>query len=118
MPKRAKTARACVIVVAVVFGYLALPGLAQSSRPRTLYGPGTRSCGAWTADRKTESAWLGQANWLTGVVSAANMFAEQPPRETDSQAIAAWIDNYCSANPLSGLSDAVGGLLTALDTRW
>ena len=81
------------------------------------YGHGTASCGSWTADRKA-NRWLPVAEWVLGWVSAVNSYVRVPARETDFQAISAWVDDYCAAHPLAQLADAVDALVVELGTKW
>jgi hypothetical protein len=74
-------------------------------------GTGHSSCGSWTASRRTGQASLPEQwilGFLSGVgdVSASNANAvggvteRDPLNGVDAQAVWAWVDNYCRANPL------------------
>ena len=52
--------------------------------------------------------------WVLGWVSAAGYYSGQPLRDTDSQAIAAWVDKYCHEHPLSKIADAAKSLVETL----
>lgn len=79
-----------------------------------VYGAGTVSCGKWLADR-TNGTWYDEADWVLGWLSAAGYYEVHGDlRQTDSDAVAAWLDNYCRDNPLKSLSDAAGHLVRAL----
>lgn len=90
------------------------PTLTQ--RPRIVYGAGTKSCVSWTASRKTPN-WYVDGSWVLGFVSAASLYFTVPLRDTSSQDIAAWIDDYCLSHPDDDISDAAGLLLQALGAR-
>jgi hypothetical protein len=58
--------------------------------------------------------------WVLGFVSGANVYQSLGAdflRNTDSDAIAAWIDNYCRQNPLHGITQAVNELIDVLQRR-
>jgi hypothetical protein len=76
-----------------------------------------RSCGAWTTARKG-SPWYYDGQWILGYVSAVNVYAPKPARQTNSDAILGWIDNYCQVNPLKQISDAAAGVAFELEARW
>jgi hypothetical protein len=67
------------------------------------------------------NGWLLQLRaWLFGYVSGANS-AMQPEGELfdegDSDGLAAWIDKYCSEEPLSRIGDGANLLVRDLLTR-
>lgn len=105
---------AFVIMVAVL---LPSVGSLQAQSGRTIYGVGTDSCGAWTAARKTAN-WFDRGQWLLGYVSAVNTWATTPPRKTDAQAMLAWVDNFCQANPLKDTDDAAAALIFELGANF
>jgi hypothetical protein len=69
---------------------------------------GVPSCGAWVEGRQNHGQlkevavriWL--AGYLTGVADSREV---DILRDTDSDSIAAWMDNYCRASPLDDLID-------------
>jgi hypothetical protein len=80
-----------------------------------VYGPGTLSCGTWLANRGIVNAHLGQLDWVLGFVSAAGGYNVLGAlRKTDSDAVSAWVDNYCREHPLNDLADAAGHLVVEL----
>ena len=107
------------IAFAAIVALLVFSSEGRSQQPgqRTIYGAGADSCGTWLAERKT-SAWFQDGEWILGFLTAANRFANVPPRHTDSAAITVWVDNYCQANPLEDLVEAATALLTTLGTKW
>ena len=76
------------------------------------------SCGSWTEARRSDNSLAYQA-WIAGFVSGANLIATidfptidilaqlQPQ---NPQPIYAWVDNYCSENPLNTIGDAADWL--------
>lgn len=90
-----------------------------------VYGVGLRSCGEWTSDRRANGAdaiikltWLG--GYLSGqnaVLSAALNRTVDILEGTDLNGAAAWIDNYCAAEPLASLSTAAQALSAELMGR-
>jgi hypothetical protein len=53
---------------------------------------------------------------VLGFTSAASFYdvSANGLRETDSAAIAAWVDNYCRQNPLKDIQDAAASLVSEL----
>ena len=93
-------------------GLLAAGSVAVSTQgTRRIYGAGTNSCAHWTESRQKGEGWIMSGQWLLGFVSAANVYASSPPSDTDSRAIASWMDTYCSTHPDVDLSDAVQELV-------
>jgi hypothetical protein len=80
-----------------------------------IYGVGNHSCGKWLAASHTSDAWFEQMNWVLGWVSAAGHYdVHGELRETDSDAIGAWVDNYCHKYPLRTIDDASAALVHEL----
>jgi hypothetical protein len=94
---------------------------AQGARQRPVFGSGRDLCGTWGAARATANATrdsrITQAalfeEWLRGFVSA---FAAANPtlKQTDSKAIAAFVDTYCRQHPRVQLYDAAVALTREL----
>ena len=72
-------------------------------------GVGLKSCGAWTADRRTPD-WGSEAQWVVGFLSGVGYEGMKdgvdPLRGVDGAAVMAWLDNYCQTHPLQKLVDA------------
>jgi hypothetical protein len=51
-------------------------------------------------------------SWVLGYVTALG--AVTSARTTDSQGIIAWVENFCRANPLTGVHEAAGALVLEL----
>ncbi|KAB7678716.1 hypothetical protein [Plesiomonas shigelloides] len=79
----------------------------------TIYGEGNRSCGEWTSERASGN-WHSKGQWMLGVISAVNYYYIYELEKTDSQAFAAWMDNYCEAHPLDEFSKGVFSLIDEL----
>ena len=94
--------------------------VAGHSQPlRTVYGAGLGSCGAWTQDRKADQRLSAlESQWILGYISGVNQLAKTPTRNTDVQAITAWMDSYCAVNPLERLADAALVLTKELGASW
>ena len=90
-----------------------VPYLALAQLPGGQYnqiGSGTASCGAWTENRRqlTDGA-VSDEEWVLGFLSGIGYIGydnANPLNKTDADGVWAWIDNYCSAHPLSQISDA------------
>ncbi|MPW29566.1 hypothetical protein F9L16_11200 [Agarivorans sp. B2Z047] len=69
-------------------------------------GSGATSCGSWLKERRNGTYAI-DLNWVLGFISAYNHYLESSTTgngvygSTDIEGIAAWMDNYCSSNPLS-----------------
>mgnify|MGYP000073642122 CR=1 FL=1 len=79
----------------------------------TIYGVGSASCGEWVTDRKNGD-WYSKGQWMLGVISAVGYYDVYDLKETDSQAFAVWLDNYCQANPLNQINEGVYDLVREL----
>jgi hypothetical protein len=77
----------------------------------TVYGAGTQSCGKWMAE-KNPLVHGNVDSWVLGYVTALGGVASA--RTTDSQAIIAWVENFCRANPLTGVHEAAAALVVEL----
>lgn len=90
------------------------------SAGRIAIGDGANTCGAWIEERRSDSQrsqlWKG---WVLGFVSGANVYDVNPEllRQVDAPVIYIWVDNYCRANPLDTVNDAVVGLIQELMRR-
>ena len=71
-------------------------------------GSGATSCGSWLKERRNGTYAI-DLNWILGFVSAYNHYIYLDSvtsgngifGSADPEAVAAWMDNYCNANPLS-----------------
>ena len=112
--------RACACVLAA----LTSNGVAAGNGV-SIYGEGNVLCGKWMADRRGSAVSvegvLAQQDlaWVLGWLSAegedmASNQAKVKLRETDSNAVAHWLDDFCRAHPLDHLYDAAIALDYAL----
>jgi hypothetical protein len=76
------------------------------------YGAGASSCAWWIKDKKDKANYHLNMQWVLGYVSAAGNCVDL--KKTDSDAIAIFMDNYCSEHPYSRISDAAFELVCAL----
>jgi hypothetical protein len=88
----------------------------------TIRGPGAVSCGTWLSDVRISPGpeLSGDVAWITGYLTAYNHEVSGPEDiagGTDMAGIEAWISNYCSANPLKRLDDAVRELIIYLERQ-
>lgn len=85
-------------------------------------GAGAGSCGAWLEDRRNNS-YHAQLHWIQGFISAYNSYVYRGSNtdgvfgDADHKAIAAWMDNYCQANPLNSPYDGTVQLIEELKKR-
>src|SRR5215472_11834349 len=81
------------------------------------YGSGGVSCGKWLAQRRGKEssdewiAWHGDLGWVLGWLSAAGYYTVGGNlRETDKDAVVAWVDKYCREHPLDNIQRAATSL--------
>jgi hypothetical protein len=93
-------------VLALGASLVGTPALAAPDATARWMGPESFSCGEWPKGaaytRHDKSLML---NWVLGFLSAAS-FQEGSPdllANVDNPSVAAWIDNYCAANPLDSI---------------
>jgi len=87
-----------------------------------LMGPMPLSCGGWLHAKEAAAGELPNpaprtqyVSWLAGYLSGIEVAVRRPELETtDFPSVVAWMDNYCSANPLKSLAKAGGTLWIAL----
>jgi hypothetical protein len=81
----------------------------------TAYGLGNKSCGEWVAEKEKDSmSYLGMQAWVAGFISGVGFSAKFELKETDYNAIALFVTNYCKANPLDQVIDAAEALVKGL----
>ena len=87
-----------------------------------ILGAGAKSCGYWTENRKGAAnvlTYQGRA-WVSGFLTAHNFLipgAYDITKGVGNEGLFAWIDNYCSQNPLKSISYAAAVLVRQLRTR-
>lgn len=81
-------------------------------------GFGTKSCGVWLKERKSELIYT---SWITGYLSAVNEYHWSEGKDLfegiDLDGIQAWIDKYCRENPLDKISRAASKLVSEVKDR-
>jgi hypothetical protein len=83
----------------------------------TIYGMGNLSCGTWLHEggNPLSLSRIGMLSWVLGFTSAAGYYTVRGDlRDTDGQAIEAWVDKYCRENPLNKIKDAAASLVDEL----
>ncbi len=86
----------------LLFVVLVVAGCAGAATIR-----GVPSCAYWMQDREPggRSSYF-NAMWLVGYLSGAAVHSEEDIlRNADSEWIAAWMDNYCKANPSKNVAE-------------
>jgi hypothetical protein len=102
--------------LATVLLYVAISGSAQAapSGQYTTYGEGSLSCGTWLAHRTGGEQYPYNA-WVLGWVSAAGYYQVRGAlRDTDSNALIAWVDKYCREHPLDPINKAANRVVESL----
>ena len=110
------------LLVALLVAVTVLPHVeAKQALPQgqyKLYGAGTQSCGVWLEARRGVSTnWTSLGQWALGWVSAVGNYGVRTLRQTDADAIAAWLDNYCATHPLDNLATAAAQLVEELRVK-
>jgi hypothetical protein len=107
------------VVVALACGGLtcATPTMAQD-KDYTVITPSNNSCGSWTQFRSVRAA-TPYGYWALGFLSGSNLNIGEVDflKGRDADGIYAWIDNYCKANPLEKVTEAVANLAAELYQR-
>ena len=71
-------------------------------------GAGVSTCGAWLRYRSS-GLYYGELHWIQGFISSYNHYVKTGQNQNgifgsaDGKSIAAWMDNYCRANPLDSV---------------
>lgn len=94
--------------------------LGQTAGKFTGYGPGHTSCGKWADRRNNSIAHLDQRSWVLGFITGSSWMASAHDvylADTDSDAIEAWLDQRCAAQPLLDLDEATRALVIELVER-
>jgi hypothetical protein len=99
------------VLAMAILAVAALISSAEAVQPGNynLLGTGTISCGSWTALRRERQASLPE-QWILGFLSGVGYEGldrgDNPLNGVDADAVWAWMDNYCQANPLDGVAKA------------
>jgi hypothetical protein len=84
----------------------------------SVFGVGNASCGHWTEARKMHMANV-EEQWVAGFLTGTNgiLFTDMHVEildDMDASGLFAWIDNWCSANPLNHIAHAASTLMLEL----
>jgi hypothetical protein len=119
MIRSARNCLGAVITAAILATPMSL--LAQHYVDLRIFGAGNSSCGAWTEERRNDSALAnGYILWIEGFVTATELSHPSivpAAKQIDSDAIAGWVDNWCAAHPLDKISNAANALTVTLRDR-
>jgi hypothetical protein len=89
-----------------------LPWLVVEAKPISVWGAGNESCGQWTAHRHTPALYHPLVQWVHGFISGVNWsLEEQQAHPPDAAAIVAFMDSYCTNNPLHRIWQAAAILV-------
>ena len=98
------------------------PALGQGGGARNF---GNRDCGVWL-QKDNEYLRMGSEGWLLGYLSGQNLVLQTLRKEKDSDLlrkvksanqILLWMNNYCTANPLSDIATGANELMVELMKR-
>lgn len=118
-------------LIALMLALGTAPAFAEGGNNFIVVGVGNQSCGVWIKDHSehesdgsntwttiTENAWLG--GFITGLnasLSAATSKDVNISGSANVDAMAQWITNYCTANPLDTVAMAALALTSELIKR-
>jgi hypothetical protein len=93
-----------------------LPAHAEEA---TVFGHGLVSCGKWTEARRTTTGQGLYIQWLAGFLSGLNIESKGPDvlNGQGFDALMAWVDNFCRANPLEPIATAGFALMKELRSK-
>jgi hypothetical protein len=90
--------------------FLLPPHLANS---KDILGMGTTSCGTWLAAKDDVVPRTIYGEWILGFISGSNWQSQVQARPVDSPAVYAFVDQYCTNNPLHMLTLAAAAVVEA-----
>jgi len=109
------------LFIAVGSYYFLVGGPSNAEQGVWVIGHANTTCGAWTKERRGASLpRAAYEGWITGFLSGWAIVqkpSQNPLADLDSEAVFAWMDNYCSAHPLDILSVAGVALMNELLAR-
>jgi hypothetical protein len=114
-----------VIAAAIALAAITAPSGAHAQY-KGIMGAGTRSCGDWLQYRSNNPAAAYQPSaWIDGYISGFNVASPDSDFLTaaansnglNSNALNAWVDNYCRSKPLDVIATAATALMQALKAR-
>jgi hypothetical protein len=108
-----------ILASALIFGTTVPSFAADPKGSFHILGAGNSSCGLWTSSRKANDAQeYILTGWVQGYITAINFSSAfdtgDITKSTDMSGVTAYIDNYCSANPLNTVSQAALSLVLKL----
>ncbi len=112
------------IAAAVAVAALTVSSGAHSQK--AIMGAGIRTCGDWLQYRSNNPAMAYQLfAWIDGYISGFNIASPDSDFLTaaansnglNSNALNAWVDNYCRSKPLDVIAAAATALMQALKAR-
>jgi hypothetical protein len=77
-----------------------------------VYGMGIESCGKWTSEPQPILRGT-SLSWVLGFISGVGAVVPGV-KHTDTDAIRAWMDQYCATHPLETVAEAAADLVKAL----
>jgi len=110
-----------LVLVAVLVCMVSPAWAANSKGGFQMLGPGGKSCGFWVKQRAI-GGWpsLQVSAWISGFLTAYNLYKPgvyDVTQGIDVEGRSAWIDNYCSQNPLHSISNAGDAFINHLVSR-
>jgi hypothetical protein len=95
--------------------------ISNSAQAAPILGSGAMSCGKWLANRTGDGLvhqelHFSEKQWVLGWLSAASVYNVRASglRETDADAVTAWVDKYCGEHPLDLIAAAADSLVDEL----
>jgi hypothetical protein len=83
--------------------------------PLWVMGAGTASCGHWLENKADASFRNTGTQWFLGFIGSHNYYARvKQLRPPDQESVSAFVDRYCSENPLHALFMAAAALTETL----
>ena len=115
-------ARGTTILALIAVGFVtASSNAASASEERMGMGAGMLTCAEWKQNRSDDNFIVFQLEaWVDGFLTGYNVGSPSIdfiPQRNESVAYYAWIDNYCSHNPLNKIVDATIALKSELIFR-
>ena len=80
-------------------------------------GAGNGSCATWVENRKTNNEWHETEQWVEGYQAGTADSMSIDLKNSGSDVILVWLDNYCQANPVDSVLDAARELGSSTGVR-
>lgn len=108
-------------ILCSAFAGLALASTTVNAEPVKVIYMGELTCGEWMSYRDmpyTNEPKAGALNWILGFLSASAIDRNADILHSiEPSSVAAWMDNYCSANPLEKILSGANVLRDELVKR-